>query len=218
MKLNRKLLTLAASVMALSASTPAFADGNLFFLINGDTFTQPFSITNNSTAGEFVTGFGFNLAGTGLVFDPIDGGAPGNGSAGTPFTPVAGSGITTGLVNPVTVVDGSTFFSMNFTNFGVGKSFSWLLDVDPAAAGSVTVLGNQLIGSSIYVDFSNGLRGTGSLLAVPGSPNASQLTITTFTPIPAVPEPATWAMMLIGFAAVGSAMRAKFRKAKALAA
>jgi len=204
----RNPLALMGAMAALAVSAPAHADGNLYFLIDGDTFTQEFSITNNSTAGEFVTGFGFNLAGTGVVFDPVDGGPPGNGTLGTPFTPTNGSDGTTGLVNPVSVIDGSTFFSMNFTNFGVGKTFTWLLDVDPADPfASPTVFGNTLIGASIYVDFSNGLRGTGLLEAVNGNPDASQLVITTFTPTPGVPEPSTWAMLIMGFGAMGCAIR-----------
>ena len=201
------LVGLASCAMAMAA--PAHADGNLFFLIDGDTFTQPFSITNNSTAGETVLGFGFDLAGTGFVFDPVDGGPPGNGTLGTPFTPQGGSDVTTGLINPVNVIDGSTFFSMNFNNFGVGEAFSWLLDVDPAdpLAPSPTVFGSNLIGASIYVDFSNGLRGTGFLQAVVGNEDASQLVITTFTPTPGIPEPATWAMMILGFGLAGGLLR-----------
>ncbi len=202
---------LAACVMAMAP--PAQADGNLFFLIDGDTFTQPYSITNNSTAGESILSFGFNLAGTPYVFDPVTGGAPGNGTAGTPFTPVGGSDVTTGLVGPVSVADGATFFSMNFTNFGVGKTFQWLLDVDPAdpAAPTPTILGSDLIGALIYVDFSNGLRGSGFLQAVAGNDDASQLVITTFTPTPGVPEPASWAMMIMGFGLAGAAVRTRKR-------
>ncbi|OHB31284.1 MAG: hypothetical protein A2790_01845 [Phenylobacterium sp. RIFCSPHIGHO2_01_FULL_69_31] len=194
--------------MTVSIAAPAQADGNLFFLIDGDTFTQPFSITNNSTAGESVLGFGFNLAGTGVVFDPVDGGPPGNGTLGTPFTPQGGTDVTTGLVNPVSVIDGSTFFSMNFTNFGVGETFSWLLDVDQADPfATPTVLGSDLIGALVYVDFSNGLRGSGLIQAVAGNDDAGQLVITTFTPTPGIPEPSTWAVMILGFGLAGAALR-----------
>lgn len=210
MKLGKSLaLASLACAMTMSIAAPAQADGNLFFLIDGDTFTQPFAITNNSTAGESILSFGFNLAGTGVVFDPEDGGAPGNGTLGTPFTPQGGSDVTTGLVNPVNVVDGSTFFSMNFTNFGVGETFSWLLDVDPAdpLAPTPTILGSNLIGALVYVDFSNGLRGSGLIQAVAGNDDAGQLVITTFTPTPGVPEPSTWAVMILGFGLAGATLR-----------
>lgn len=209
MKLGKALpLACLAGAMTVAIAAPAQADGNLFFLIDGDTFTQPFSITNNSTAGESILGFGFNLAGTGVVFDPVDGGPPGNGTFGTPFTPQGGTDVTTGLVNPVSVIDGSTFFSMNFTNFGVGESFNWLLDVDPAdPLASATVLGSDLIGALVYVDFSNGLRGSGLIQAVTGNDDAGQLVITTFTPTPGIPEPSTWAVMILGFGLAGAALR-----------
>jgi hypothetical protein len=112
------------------------------------------------------------------------------------------------LVNPVNVVDGSTFFQMAFTDFQAGETFSWLLDVDPSDPNaSPTIFGNQLIGATVWVDFSNGLRGTGLIEAVPGNDDAGQLFIRTFTPSPGVPEPAAWAMMLGGFGLIGTAMR-----------
>jgi len=202
-----------ACAMTMSIAAPAQADGNLFFLIDGDTFTQPFAITNNSTAGETILEFGFNLAGTGVVFDPVDFGPPGNNTLGTPFQPLGGSDATTGLVNPVTVVDGSTFFSMDFTNFDVGETFSWLLDVDPAdpLAPTPTIFGNDLIGALVYVDFSNGLRGSGLIEAVAGNDDAGQLVIRTFTPTPEIPEPSTWAMMITGFGLTGAALRRRSR-------
>ena len=208
MKVSKNHFALAGALAAVSLAAPAHADGNLFFLIDGDTFTQPFSITNNSTDSERVLGFGFDLSGTGVVFDPVNGGPPGNGTLGTPFTPLGGSDVTTGLVPPVNVVDGSTFFQMAFTDFQVAESFTWLLDVDPAdPAASPTIFGNQLIGATVWVDFSNGLRGTGLIEAVQGNADAGQLFIRTFTPSPGVPEPAAWAMMLGGFGIVGAAMR-----------
>ena len=214
---NKKcLMAFGAMCATLSMASPASADGNLFFLMDGDTFTQPFAISNTSTAGESVLSFGFDLAGTGYVFDPVDLGPPGNGTAGTPFTPQGGSGITTGIVNPVNVVDGSTFFSMDFTDFTPGETFSWLLDIDPSGGGSPSVFGNNLIGASVYVDFSNGLRGSGLIEAVAGNSDAGQLRISTFTPTPprGVPEPATWAMMMLGFGVVGASMRANRRRQK----
>lgn len=209
----------ATVAAALAFSSPALADGSLYFLIDGDTFTQPFSLTNNSTGGETILSFGFDLAGTGVVFDPVTGGAPGNGTAGTPFTPVGGSDVTTGLTGSPTIVDGATFFQIFFNSFNVGETFSFVLDVDPADPNAnATVLGNSLIGATIFADFSNGLRGTGQLIAVDGNPDASQFVITTFTPTPnAVPEPATWALMLLGFGGMGFAVRRDRRNKRTLA-
>jgi len=210
----RKLFMGAAAAAALACSGPAMADGSLFFLIDGDTFTQPFALTNNSTGGETILSFGFDLTGTGVVFDPVTGGVP-NSSAGTPFTPQGGSDVTTGLTGTPTIVDGSTFFQIFFNSFNVGETFSFVLDVD--AGASATVLGNQLIGATIFADFSNGLRGTGQLVAVTGNPDASQFVITTLTSTPSgVPEPGTWAMMLLGFGGIGFAVRRDRRSKREL--
>lgn len=206
----RKLFFAAIALPLAVMATPASANGGLSFIIDGDTFDQPYSVTNNSTAGEKVLRFGFDLTGTDYIFDTVTGGPPGNGTVGVPFTPRGMTGTDTGLVTPVTVADGAAFFQIDFTNFTVGKTFSWDIDIDPANPNrSATVLGSNLIGAKAFVDFSNGLRGNGLLQAVSGRRQAAAFNIITLTPTPSVPEPTTWVMMLLGFGAVGYAMRRK---------
>ncbi len=212
----KKLKSILASAMLVATiAAPANAAGLLTFIIDGDTFSQPFRITNNSTAGEKVVGFGFNLNPVPYVFDTVSGGVP-NTSAGVPFGAVGGSGVLTGLVGSPVVPDGAKFFQIAFNDFDVGETFQFDIDVDPSGVGSATVFGNQLIGASIFADFSNGLRGSGFLEAVPGNSDAAQFVIRTVTVTPpAVPEPATWAMMLFGFGVIGRALRARGRRAVA---
>ncbi len=203
MKTMMKTLAGASILSALAIAAPAHADGGLTFLIDGDTFNLPFSITNTSTAGEKVTGFGISLIAP-FGFDTVNGGFGVDNS--TAFAPQAGSAAATGYTGPAAFSDGSTSIAFTFNDFGVGKSFVWLIDVDQPNVA--TVLGNQLIGSTGYADFSNGLRGLGVFEAVAGNSDAAQFVIRTFTPTPnGVPEPAAWAMMLGGFGLVGSAMR-----------
>ena len=212
-----KSVTLAtATAAAALLAAPALADGGLSFIIDGDTFDTPFQITNTSTAGEFVVGFGLDLTGTGVAFDTVEGGPPATnvGSAATPFTPVDGTDVTTGLNGPVTVADGASSFAITFGHFAAGDSFRWLLDVDPVTNdpdANISVFGNQLIGAHAYVDFSNGLRALGVLGAVDGNPDASAFTVTSIVQTPGVPEPASWAMMLGGFGMMGGVMRARRR-------
>ena len=199
---NLKKLAFACAASALALPSVAHADGGLTFIIDGDTFNNPYTITNSSTAGETVLGFGISLIDP-FLFDTETGG-PGM-AAGTPFTPQGGSDVLTGYTGPAVFADGSTSIDFTFNDFSVGESFSWLIDVDSDTA--VTVFGNELIGSTGYADFSNGLRGLGIFEAVAGNDQASQFTIQTFLPTPSVPEPAIWAFMILGFGAIGTAMR-----------
>ncbi|MEQ1548378.1 MAG: PEPxxWA-CTERM sorting domain-containing protein [Chakrabartia sp.] len=177
--------------------------------MSGDTFSQPFSITNTSTALENVTGFGISLISP-FGFDVTNGGWGIDNSV--PFSAVGGTGVTTGLSSVSPVVDAQQTLNFTFSSFGVGETFSWLIDVDQQNVG--TTFGNQLIGSTGYADFSNGLRGLGTFVAIAGNSQGSQFQIRTFTPTPGVPEPATWAMMLLGFGATGAALRSSSRRRK----
>jgi hypothetical protein len=202
----KKLISSAIVLAAMTAAaSPAYADGGLGFQIAGDTFGANYTITNTSTAGEFVTGFGVTLRSP-FGFDTVDGGFGVDGSL--PFSPVGGSGVLTGYTGPSSFVDGTPSLNFTFTNFGVGKSFIWNIDVDQP--NIATVLGSDLIGSTGYADFSNGLRGLGTFQAL--GTNGSQFVINTFTAIPAVPEPATWGMMILGFGLIGAAARSRKTK------
>ncbi|WP_236615673.1 beta strand repeat-containing protein [Rhodopirellula europaea] len=141
----------------------------LGFLIDGDTFSQPFSITNIGDPGVKVTEFTFNLAGTGKNFDTSP-------STGVAFTPAGGSDLTTGLVGPVSVPDTATSFTINFTDFDSGETFSWDIDVDDIG-GNNPVDGNELIGAATTITFSDGSVLTGILEAVPGNSDAAQFNI-----------------------------------------
>lgn len=157
------------------------------FLIDGNTFTQPFALNNDSTTGENITRFQMDLTGTGTVFDTISGGLP-NTTIGVPFTPTGGSDAITGL-SSFSVSDGGSILDIFFTDFNVAESFTWDIDLDFNPTPS-TVLGSDLIGTSIFVDFSDGQRLFGNLTAVIGNSDASQFSVTGSTIIPNnVPEP-----------------------------
>ena len=86
----------------------------LGFIVDGDTFSQPFSIVNNSAAGVDVLSFTLDISATGQNYDT-------NPTGGVPFTPVAPTDADTGLVGPVTVPDGATTFTLNFTDFNLAR-------------------------------------------------------------------------------------------------
>jgi hypothetical protein len=74
MKLNKVFTALVfAATTALSGAAQAIP--SLSFIIDGDTFNNPYRITNNSSAGESVTRFILNLgtigAGGPFCFDTV---------------------------------------------------------------------------------------------------------------------------------------------------
>jgi hypothetical protein len=172
MKIQKMLATAALAV----ASSVSFAAPSLYFLVDGDTFTQPFSITNTSTGGEYVTRFVLDLTPSGMVFDTVNGGVP-NPSAAFPFTPVGDDAALRGLADGGNPADGSPLLDLSFSNFEAGTSFGWNIDIDGAVGDVRTVIGNMLIGSTVSIWFSNGDRLYGALVGVPDFPQASQLFI-----------------------------------------
>lgn len=203
-----KLLGLLAATAAL-LSVPAIgqAKTGVTFLIVGDTLTSPFTFTNTSDAGEKIVGFGFDLSTlteANFLFDTEGGGS-------TPFTPVGGSAQTTGLVALPSIPDNAKAFAIAFSDFDPGEFFSYRIDVDINAGGSIS--GQRLIGAKVFFDFSDGTRSEGFLRAVPGQANASTF-VTERIVNTAVPEPATWALMIAGFGGAGAALRRRATTAR----
>ena len=203
--------TLAASVAALSLSVAAaHAVPSFEFIVDGDTFTENFSFTNTSDAGEQLTRFSFTLP-AGLCFD-TDMVSPGcNTSAGTPFNPLGGTDVITGL-NTVSAPDVGTVLDLTFTDFDPTETFTFELDVDFVTPGSATVFGNDLIGTMAFADFSDGQRLFGTFAAIAGNPDASGFVAQGIIDTPPVPLPAGLPLILAGLGAFG-VVRLRQRKA-----
>lgn len=105
-----------------------------------------------------------------------------------------------------TPITGSTFgFVLPFTGCGVFAGGCGHVDWgDP----SVFSFGN---GGQFSVKLFDATFGT------PGDTNVKARFKLLSESIPAVPEPSTWAMMLLGFGALGATMRARGKRTKALA-
>lgn len=196
-----KTLTAAAG-FAIALAGAAAATPSFDFIIDGDTFSLPFSFTNTSDAGEQIVAFGIDVDPAGLVFDTVDGGIP-NGTNGGAFTPVGTSAADTGLISTPVVPDGATMFSLAFNDFGVGETFQFDIDVDDASGTPATIPGNLMIGSTAYADFSDGQRVTGIFAAISGNSDASGFIATGITQTPAVPLPAAGWMLLAGLGGLG---------------
>lgn len=200
---TRMLWGAAAAALSVLLPAAASATPGVSFLIDGNTFSGRYSFTNVSTAGQKLTGFGFDLSsipgGRSFYFDTSEG----------PFRPYAGSGALTGLTSVPGVPDNSTSFELSFDDFDVGETFQFLIDID--RSGSSTTYGHELIGSTVWFMFDNKTKVEGALYAVAGNPDASQFVTDRISS--AVPEPATWAMMISGFGLAGSLIRRQRRSA-----
>lgn len=178
----------------------------LGFLIDGNTFGQPYVITNTSQLGYNITDFSINLAPTvtlnppGIIWDTEEPGAA------IPFFPLAGSDVITGLTTingtPVTtpivpgpasdettdnsgtilpgggVPDDQGLIDLAFNDFNPGETFTWEADMDFIGIPGSTVEGSDLIGSDIIVNFTGGLFIQGTLQAVAGNPDAAEFVAT----------------------------------------
>ncbi len=140
----------------------------LGFQIVGNTFGQPFSIVNTSQGGFDILGFELDLAASGVVWDTVE---PGSS---IPFAPLNGTEVTTGLATvngnafPNTRPDGGLpddqpLLNLTFNTFTPDTSFVWEADVDFAGQPASTVLGSDLVGSQITIDFTGGRTLSGTL-------------------------------------------------------
>ena len=213
-----RLARCALVAFAVMAVPSAHAVPSLSFVIDGDTFAQPFAITNASDAGEKVLRFQLDLltvTGEALVYDTVTG-APPNTSIGHDFAPVGGTDVTTGLVplpGSPKVADGSTLLDIHFTGFDPGETFQWDIDIDAADGSPTTVTGDMMVGAQALIDFDDGQRLTGVLTPLHSNPDASVFEVTGTEPTPdVIPEPTTVALSLMGLGALTARRRRGRRK------
>ncbi len=196
----KKFVSAALFAAACACSSFAQANPSLFFTINGDTFNNPYSITNNSTEGELLTRFVLDLStiipNRPFCFDTVyGGGCNSSPRPATAFKALNGSAATTGLTSPDSVADGASSMDLRFNNFNAGEKFVWDIDIDSATL--VTILGSDLIGATVSAYFSNGQVAIGTLKAVDNRPLASQFQADLIRDIVAIPEPGSLALMAI---------------------
>lgn len=187
----------SAQLALLVEDNDIAASGNivgLSFLIDGNTFGTPFDITNSSAGAFDITGFTLDLTAVNAIWDSIE---PGSS---IPFQPQNATDVLTGLstvngnlITPGTdplqdnngvvlpgggVPDDQPVLDLVFTDFNPGETFSWLLDSDFVGQPASTILGSDLIGADITVNFTGGQFLTGQLTGIPGNIDASEFVAT----------------------------------------
>ena len=183
MKLQKYLPLLAATMLA----APAMA-APVIVTTNANLVSSPFSFN--------VQGATFTLSATNNLFAPlsVQNSATGafssfGGFAGIPVTP------SPSFTNRGTVQYGPGVFG-NYASFKTPTNVS-------SSNGNNFLGFRALVGSDAYYGF---VFTTNGILNSYGYETAAN-TVITATTTTAVPEPATWAMMIGGFAFAGAAMR-----------
>ena len=189
---------LGASALAISSAASAVvilpgapltsgSDPTTSFLVSGNIFSGPITATIGHTgiaAGSFSDTFQFTIPQTGT----------GSGSITTTVDALSFGGLTDLDINSVTVNGLAAIETLRDINGVVclvegvgtcGATETFALSNVPITSGVL----NQII----VTGTSRGLGSFGGNL--------------TFAPAASVPEPATWAMMLIGFAGIGWQLR-----------
>ncbi|MGB0739537.1 MAG: hypothetical protein ACPGXX_05645, partial [Planctomycetaceae bacterium] len=139
---------------------------DVLFRAQGDTFVQPFTLTNRAVRGELLQTFVFDLSDIGLAFDP-------DATTGKPFTPVNGTGALTGVGNAVFSNNNQTL-TVDFTDFNPGETLEFVLDIDLADGTPTSVFGNNLIGADVNFNFLGNKNVSGQMAGDPSSSSASQ--------------------------------------------
>lgn len=184
----KKLICVAASAVTLAIATPADAASLVSsnVLVTGsnglcDTAPADTSPTAATCAGYFA-GNVLNQANSSTIAAALS--ALGVAYTGNfaDYLTVTGLGGATDLSSQLGVLTGLQTIGIHY-----------------GAGGGVNALGN--VTAFYQIDF-----GTGGTLTL-NAPASSSVTL--FTNVAAVPEPATWAMMLLGFGAIGFSTRRK---------
>lgn len=209
----RKLLMLSAAVAALSVSATATAatctvssGTQTCFIPAGDALFNPVTSADGSISADIGRTVDF----TGNFVDVYYFYIPGQNGAGSGGVQTSTTRLGLGGPTDLDFTDVDVFTNASLPNFdGLGNftGFTGGTDYDiPITALGTTgqSASTDLLPSDIPItaDANNYIVVKG--LSRGAGPYGGTVT---FTPTPGVPEPATWAMMLFGFAAVGFGMR-----------
>lgn len=224
-----------AAALGFAASSSAAIAATIVAVPNS-TADRPEKVhNNNSGAGNLIT---LRTMPTGYLVDFSSTGPQIDAGAGTGFAQVTGSsGPNSGfsnlkidfrnVANP-TLGASSVHFKLDGLDVGRGRNVarakSWDLKLLFAGGGSQSLSGNLFVPNDKYevtagagetisaLIFSNALAENDSGLIGTSFRSIKQVSFGAVLPA-GVPEPSTWAMMIVGFGLTGAAMRSKPKRA-----
>jgi hypothetical protein len=147
----------------------AVTGAGLVFRAEGDTFVQPFMLTNLSTLGERIQTFVFDISSIDLKYDE-------NPTTGKPFTALNNSDIATGLLSSV-VSNNDQTLTLTFDDFDPGELLEFVIDIDLADGTPASIFGDDLIGAEVTGDFSGSRSVAGSMIGDQNSVTASEFAV-----------------------------------------
>ena len=222
--MNKIVLALCA-VSAAALATPALAATSIAD-VNGVTITKPVSGTPDAAQIYGITNATPQT--TQLGTEPNNGGA-----ANVTFTGNTGFTIENGFAQLITggstltslTIDPDALFSdmklaFSLTGLNGGQSSPVTVSYLLADGTTTNTLFNLVSGSgnndNFEISISGGLFDSITLTTTGGHGLAAVKQVSFNPEVAAVPEPATWAMMLLGFGGIGFSMRRKARRSNAL--
>lgn len=208
MKIATKLLLGAAALVAAAPATAAPVFGSFSLTSFGGSYVG--GTADTATGLDFGSAFGNTGNGFGTNGTALVGNATGS-FAGLDGTFASIADIALGAVanptssNPFISFGANSPISLNFSNAAYTRS---------PLGTSVTISGVATFLNGVAADTNTGNFSL-SVSSQGGSPTATNFTFTgnaSADAVAAVPEPATWAMMLVGFGGIGFAMRRRKSK------